>query len=326
MTSYAHQKRPPEQSVTTHIGPHEIPQPLDMLDAGMGLSAVREALESPDQTVPSILDAVNSVEQSGLEWWKETDKLAELDEPPVTEILNGSDTTQSQDDLKHQISLIIRGKASEQHHPGVMEQHADVILSDGTPMGFFGENGGVSAGIGMGMDGVVADPDWFEENRSGYMNARIAERYDMPSTVLTLNVMPEQAAKFDEYWANLDDEPGDFSLLGANCSTHAAEAFEYAGITDKGIPGLDTPDNLYSQLKDVQPAAMSESGYLGFNQSAAGDWSHHFRPLAADYEADSNTYASSNSSMSQSAFELTEYPVSTSGPSSAKIQSNNSSN
>lgn len=297
-----------------------------MLDAGMGLAAVREALTSPDQTLPSILDAVDSVEQSGLEWWKEADKLAELDEPLVAKILNGSDTTQSQEDLKHQISLIIRGKAGEQHNPGVMEQHADVILSDGTPMGFFGENGGVSAGIGMGMDGVVADPDWFDENRSGYMNARIAERYDMPSTVLTLGVTPEQAAKFDEYWANLEDEPGDFSLLGANCSTHAAEAFEYAGITDKGIPGLDTPDNLYSQLKDIQPEAISESGYLGFNQSADGDWSHHFKPLAADYEAGSNAYASSNSSMSQFAYELMEYPVSTSGPSSAKIQLNHSSN
>jgi hypothetical protein len=31
------------------------------------------------------------------------------------------------------VGLIVRGKKSPAHEPGVMEQHADVILPDGSP-------------------------------------------------------------------------------------------------------------------------------------------------------------------------------------------------
>src|SRR5919109_2095929 len=54
------------------------------------------------------------------------------------------------------VGLIVRGKSGPAHHPGVMEQHADCILSDGSPMGFFGEpvngtpKGAASSGVMSG--------------------------------------------------------------------------------------------------------------------------------------------------------------------------------
>jgi hypothetical protein len=52
-----------------------------------------------------------------------------------------------------QVGLIVRGKKSHAHKPDVMEQHADCILSNGAPVGFFGEgNNGSSNSIGMGKE------------------------------------------------------------------------------------------------------------------------------------------------------------------------------
>jgi hypothetical protein len=56
------------------------------------------------------------------------------------------------------VALIVRGKLALDHEPDLMAQHADVILGDGTPIGFFGEGEGTSgsgASSGSGMKGVV---------------------------------------------------------------------------------------------------------------------------------------------------------------------------
>jgi hypothetical protein len=37
------------------------------------------------------------------------------------------------------IALIVRGKESAAHHPNTLNQHADRVLPDGSPMGFFGK-------------------------------------------------------------------------------------------------------------------------------------------------------------------------------------------
>ncbi|MGI9282311.1 MAG: hypothetical protein ACR2PX_22150 [Endozoicomonas sp.] len=44
------------------------------------------------------------------------------------------------------IGLIVRGKRSLDHNPGVMEQHADCIITTGEPYGFFGDEGAASGG------------------------------------------------------------------------------------------------------------------------------------------------------------------------------------
>jgi hypothetical protein len=59
-------------------------------------------------------------------------------------------------------------------------------------------------------------------------------------------------------------------LLGNNCSTHASDAFIAAGITNKGIPGLDTPNNLFKQLVAIRKKAKSYSGHIGFKAKAGG--------------------------------------------------------
>lgn len=203
------------------------------------------------------------------------------------------------------IGLVVRGKTGPDHHPGVMEQHADCILPNGAPIGFFGDDGVASGGsssgqgssassgrssssgsfaspgrssgsssnsTGMNMRGAVFSYLTYLKARPYYVDVAQARKYKVKSTVLTINVTAAEAKAFQGYWDNLTKKPGPFYLLGYNCSTHASEAFIEAGIVDSGIPGLDTPDHLYDQLIDDSAGNVcriwaSYSGYVGFVQA-----------------------------------------------------------
>lgn len=185
------------------------------------------------------------------------------------------------------IGLIVRGKIDEKHKPGVMEQHADCILPNGAPIGFFGGGGDASSGssgssfasslkswadgpsvswnsTGINMRGMVADYKVFKKIRPMYIDSVLAKKYDVKSTVLLLDVSRAEADLFSQYWTNLRLNPGAFNILGGNCSTHASEAFVAAKIVTSGIPGLDTPDNLFRQLKAKHAGKTRVfSGYVG---------------------------------------------------------------
>jgi len=165
------------------------------------------------------------------------------------------------------IALIVRGKRSPSHEPGVMDQHADCILPNGAPVGFFGDMPGGPSG--MGLTGVVADYAWFSAHRPYYVNLATAKGYGAVSTLLTVEVSAVQAGLFASYWSAAALSPGDFYILGKNCSTVASDSFVSSGILAGGIPGLDTPNSLYNQLVAVKgAAAKSYSGYLGFSPAS----------------------------------------------------------
>lgn len=188
---------------------------------------------------------------------------------------------------QNQIGIIVRGKLNDKHSPGVMEQHADCILPGGEPVGFFGGEGDHSSGssgsssgsssnswangpslswnsTGMNMKGMVAHYPELRRIRPWYVDIKQAQKYKVKSTVLVLDVTKAQADLFKQFWKNLKLNPGGFSLLGANCSTHASEAFIAANIVSKGIPGLDTPDNLYKQIKTSHSGSKKTySGHIG---------------------------------------------------------------
>ncbi len=188
------------------------------------------------------------------------------------------------------VALIVRGKTSHSHAPGVMEQHADCILSNGAPIGFFGtgndgSSGGASSGIGessrrsanssnssgMGMTGVVYDFAGLSRARANYVDMTVARGTGTISTVLFVQVSAAEARAFDRAWADMMADPGSFHILGWNCSTHASMAFRNAGILAGGIPGLDTPDNLYRQLCVEKAGKVSViSGYVGFSAFGSG--------------------------------------------------------
>ena len=53
------------------------------------------------------------------------------------------------------IALVIRGKHSEAHNPNNLDQHADVVLSSGSPIGFYGTANGSSLNrFGLAMVGL----------------------------------------------------------------------------------------------------------------------------------------------------------------------------
>lgn len=177
------------------------------------------------------------------------------------------------------IAVIVRGKMNDKHEPGLMEQHADCILPTGAPIGFFGAEGAGSSGdrmassnnIGMNMIGDVYKYKDFQKKRPYYVDSNQAVKYNLFSTVLILTITAGEAKSFTDYWNKLKATPGTFSLLGANCSTHASESFVAAGILTGGISGLDTPNNLFLQLKENRPNAKSYSGYIGFTRQGATD-------------------------------------------------------
>jgi hypothetical protein len=171
------------------------------------------------------------------------------------------------------ISLVVRGKLSPDHHPDKLDQHADCILQNGAPIGFFGEgNDGSLNGIGLGMNGVVYDYQLFQRHRPHYVDMNIAIARRVVSTVLVIEVDQNTANRFDQAWAQMRTNPGSFDILGNNCATHASAAFIFAGVVTSGIPWMDTPDNLYGQLVDTVPAARrtSYSGFTGFLPVADG--------------------------------------------------------
>ena len=185
------------------------------------------------------------------------------------------------------VGLVVRGKKNDADSPGYMQQHADCILPGGEPVGFYGGKGDASSGssggsplgtikssdngpsislnsAGMNMRGMVAYYNDLLRIRPMYVDVRMAKTYKTVSTVLLLDVTKTQADLFSNYWKNLKLKPGAFNIVGWNCSTHAAEAFKSANIISSGIPGLDTPNNLYLYLKRLYAKKVRiYSGYIG---------------------------------------------------------------
>lgn len=173
----------------------------------------------------------------------------------------------------NRIGLIVRGKMSPTHHPDKMAQHADAILASGAPTGFYGEGNGASGNrVGMNMQGVVYDYQGLRINRPYYVDADSAVANRVVSTVLLVTVTPKQAAAFAASWNRMTLHPGSFNIVGGNCSSHASAAFIDAGVLKNGIPGLDTPDNLYGQIVHDMPATSLQSltGFIGFAPSGNG--------------------------------------------------------
>lgn len=173
------------------------------------------------------------------------------------------------------VGLIVRGKTNETHEPGIMAQHADCILSNGSCVGFFGEgrsgSSGSSASSGVNMKGSVYDMDKLAQNRPYYTDGALAKGYGVVSGVLAIHVGEVAAKLFDAAWAATAVDPPVFWLAGANCSTRAAGVFKSAGILVGGIPGLDTPNNLFKQLATIYSAkSWSYYGYVGFEKTNSG--------------------------------------------------------
>lgn len=184
----------------------------------------------------------------------------------------------------NQIALIVRGKTSHAHEPELMQQHADCVLSNGSPIGFYGAgNAGSSAGAssgvgksskssagssnssGIAMTGLVYDFAALSRFRANYVDAGIARGTKTISTVLFVQVSAAEASAFDAAWAEMIKDPGHFNIIGWNCSTHASQAFRKSGVLAGGIPGLDTPNSLYEQLcRERQGKVVVISGYIGF--------------------------------------------------------------
>lgn len=196
------------------------------------------------------------------------------------------------------IGLIVRGKENEQHNPSKMAQHADCLLPNGEPVGYFGAGGDGSSGLdssgsisgsiipswgngpsgswnqtGINMKGEVYYHADFLQKRPHYVDHVMAKQYNVISTVLLIQTTNTQADLFAKYWKNLSLNPGAFHLLGANCSTNASDAFIAANIVASGIPGLDTPDNLFEQLRSKYTGNVRVfSGHVGASHVSGSNY------------------------------------------------------
>jgi len=180
------------------------------------------------------------------------------------------------------IALVVRGKGRRDLPPGD-GGHVDVILPSGAPAGFFvapsfesagasGTGGRNGTGIsGMGAPGYVYGYADFCANRAHYVHMRLARAHNALSGVLLMSVSPAHATRFHRAWEAIRMRPGSFDIIGSNCASHAAIAFGMAGLIPAGIPGLDTPDNLFHALRNRHASNCRDVyGYLGFLPRISG--------------------------------------------------------
>jgi len=163
------------------------------------------------------------------------------------------------------IALVVRGKTSRNTAPSD-NGHADVILPSGAPAGFF-VHPRVEAGYTLGMDvaGCVYGYSAYSSYRPWYVNLADARAKPVISGVLMIRATAREQQRFEQAWQHLRSRPGNFTIVGFNCASHAAIAFSHAGLAGLEIPGVDTPDNLFHALRARHASrCRDEYGYLGF--------------------------------------------------------------
>lgn len=165
------------------------------------------------------------------------------------------------------IGLIVRGKPSRDVAPSD-NGHADVILPSGAPAGFF-VHPDVERGftLGLGVEGHVYGYAAYSSYRPWYVDLASARARNVVSGVLLIQVTPRESDRFLNAWQIMRARRGEFNfmIVGNNCATHAALAFSIAGLVNREIPGLDTPDNLFHALRARHASrCRDEYGYLGF--------------------------------------------------------------
>ncbi len=64
----------------------------------------------------------------------------------------------------------------------------------------------------------------------------------------------------------LEKNPGEFNIVGGNCSSHACEVLNAGGILPEGIPGFDTPQG----LEDALVASYRAKCFNGYTTLSTG--------------------------------------------------------
>src|SRR3954465_15474811 len=90
------------------------------------------------------------------------------------------------------IGLIVRGMTGPHADPGMLDQHADCVLSDGAPVGFYGQgpprSGGNASGVsnifGLNLNGAVYDYHAMFVRRRYYVDLATAKGQAVLSTML----------------------------------------------------------------------------------------------------------------------------------------------
>lgn len=211
------------------------------------------------------------------------------------------------------IGLVVRGMTAPGRRPDD-EGHADCVLPTGEPIGFFADTGwadpvgrtlaagssGMSAADGSSGDsgagsvmvggafvgafrGEVYSYATYLRERPSYVRRELAVAQRVASTLLVIDVTDTEARHFERAWTSMRYDPGQFGIVGLNCSTHAGWAFASAGLLatpgralgpalTSEIEGFDTPTDLYRQLVygPANSRFVSYSGYLGFEPLAHG--------------------------------------------------------
>ncbi|NGM20152.1 hypothetical protein G3576_09015 [Roseomonas stagni] len=171
------------------------------------------------------------------------------------------------------IALVVRYKPSR-NVPPPGEGHADVIMPSGAPVGFFVDVATERRGtLGFDVPGQVYGYAAFASYRPAYVNLADATAGNVVSGVLLIQATAREQDLFQRAWQAMRARPGTFTIAGWNCSSHAALAFHLAGLVGREIPGLDTPDNLFHELRRRHARRCEDHyGYLGFlPRESSGD-------------------------------------------------------
>ena len=157
--------------------------------------------------------------------------------------------------------------------------HIDMAIPGAGMVGFFGYgNGGSGNRSGMGMTGNMNNSynDW-TAGPTRRPNSTQGPAGGLLSTFLPVSVCPAQAEAMRAEIEDIDQDPGNFNLLGGNCSTTACQVLDAGGLGLNGINGLDNPQNLMDELQGMTGGnffngytSMDPSGNVGITVTGPG--------------------------------------------------------
>ncbi|NLF33081.1 MAG: hypothetical protein GX591_19625 [Planctomycetes bacterium] len=153
--------------------------------------------------------------------------------------------------------------------------HIDLVIPGCGMVGFYGggDGGGSGQRCGCGLEGYFLNTpqEWFQgvgPNLPGRPHYGVGPGVTLPdgstipgvlSRICMLKVCPADAKKMCDRFAELRTNPGEFNIIGRNCSTIASQIVGAGGIGSGHIPGIDNPLALMQMFEDS--GAQCFNGY-----------------------------------------------------------------
>jgi hypothetical protein len=162
-----------------------------------------------------------------------------------------------------EIGLACRYKAGPTARSTDEGGHADAILPNGVPVGYYARTRR-DRRLAILAPGMVRDHRSLLRDRPEYMLADDARARRCPTTFCLVDVGPRAALRFARIWDELTERPPYFVAVGGNCAQVIARALVEVGAMPRRWPPPGSPDALFRALHRARPDARIATGFAEF--------------------------------------------------------------